>query len=130
MTKKQAHYIFGKVKNALLHSGYEVILTKKMNLNDLDDAVRFREAKGYIVPDDLKIYINSNIGINDRVITLLHEMMHDLYPSWSEERVESQSKQVFKNLTVPQLGFLQFFVMTRPEIKSAMTRHQSHSPLC
>ena len=129
MTKKEAHYIFSKIKDILLHSGYEVVLSSNMNVSK-EEYIRFREAKGYIVPDELRIYINKGIGINDRVITLVHELLHEIYPSWQEKRVEKESKAIFKNLTVPQLGFLQFFVMTKTEINSALKRHQAHSPLC
>lgn len=128
MTPKEALNIFAKIKNALLHSGYEVVLSNKMDVST-GGYIRFREAKGYIVPDELRIYINKGIGINDRVITLVHELLHEIYPTWQEERVEHKSKQIFKNLTVPQLGFLQFFVMTRTEINSALKSHQAHSPL-
>ncbi|MDD5605971.1 MAG: hypothetical protein PHR51_01450 [Patescibacteria group bacterium] len=129
MTKQATRYIFEKIKDALLHSGYEVVLSAKMVVAK-GEYVRFREAKGYIAPDELRIYINKNIGINDRVITLVHELLHELYPSWRELRVENQSKQIFKHLTVSQLGFLQFFVMTKSEIDAALKRHQAHSPLC
>ena len=65
-----------------------------------------------------------------RVITLVHELMHEIYPNWQEPRVERESKKVFRGLTVPQLGFFQFFVMTKGEIQSALKRQQIHSPLC
>jgi hypothetical protein len=126
---KEARTIFAKIKKTLLYSGYEVILSGKLNVST-GEHVRFREAKGYIVPDELRIYINKAIGINDRVITLVHELLHEIYPVWQEARVESQSKQIFKNLTVPELGFLQFFVMTKTELNSALKSHQAHSPLC
>ena len=129
MTKKALRHIFGKIKDTLLHSGYEVILSDKMTANK-GEYVRFREAKGYIAPDELRIYINKGIGINDRVITLVHELLHELFPVWQEARVEKESKQIFKNLTVPELGFLQYFVMTKSELNSALKRHQAHSPLC
>lgn len=129
MTKKEIRHIFGKIKDTLLHSGYEVILSNKMTA-DKGEYVRFREAKGYIAPDELRIYINKSIGINDRVITLVHELLHEIFPLWQEKRVEKESKQIFKNLTVPELGFLQFFVMTKTEINSALKLNQAHSPLC
>lgn len=92
--------------------------------------LRFRRTKGFIAPDQLKIYINQNIGVNDRVITLVHELLHEIYPEWTEPKVERESKNAFKDLTVPQLGFLQFFVMSRSELKSTLREHKAHFPIC
>lgn len=130
MVKATTKNIFRRLKETLIRSGYEVVLTKKLDQTHSFIASRFRRTKGYIVPDQLKIYINQNIGVNDRVITLVHELLHEIYPEWTEPRVERRSKNVFKDLTVPQLGFLQFFVMTRPELKAALKGHKSLSPIC
>jgi len=131
VAKTKTNNWFLKLKNTLLYSGYEVILTSvPQNGGTGKRGTRHRAAKGYIVPDELKIFINRRIGINDRVITLVHELMHEIYPNWQEPRVERESKKVFRGLTVPQLGFFQFFVMTKGEIQSALKRQQIHSPLC
>ena len=130
MAKIKTKNIFKKLKSTLLYSGYEVVLTKQLGQMRLMSSFRFRRTKGFIAPDQLRIYINQNIGVNDRVITLVHELLHEIYPEWTEPRVERESKNTFKDLTVPQLGFLQFFVMSRPELKSALKEHRSHSPIC
>ena len=88
-----------------------------------------RGSKGYILPDDLAIFINKTIGVNDRVITLVHELLHEIYPEWQEQRVDRSSKRIFNHLTVPQLGFLQYFVMLPAEIK-AMLKSNQLSPAC
>lgn len=130
MAKIKTKDIFRRLKETLLRSGYEVILTNKLGRTNLVSAVRFRRTKGYIAPDQLRIYINQGIGVNDRVITLVHELLHEIYPEWTEPQVERESKSVFKDLTVPQLGFLQFFVMTKPELRVALKGHKSNSPIC
>lgn len=117
--------MFGKLKKTLLESGYQVILT--------DNVARGRGkasgVKGYIVPDDLRIYINKRIGINDRVETLIHELLHEIYSTWGERRVNENAKKTFKELTVSQLGFLQFFIMSPTEIKQ-MLKANHLSPIC
>ncbi|HCL47839.1 TPA: hypothetical protein DHW58_02535 [Patescibacteria group bacterium] len=130
MSKTNIKNLFRKLKSTLLYSGYEVILTGVPQSGVNKRGARHRAAKGYIVPDELKIFINRRIGVNDRVITLIHELMHEIYPDWQEPRVESESKKMFRGLTVPQLGFFQFFVMTNAEVQSALKRQQVHSPIC
>lgn len=126
--KTNTKTIFNKLKTTLLRSGYEVILVNK--LVPKKAATRSRGVKGYIVPDELKIYISKSIGINDRVITLIHELLHELYPQWSETKVEQECKSIFRGLKVSQLGWLQFFVMTKAEMQSALKQLETHSPIC
>jgi len=130
MDKNKNKTNFADLKGVLLHSGYEVVLTKKISPRGHHPSHKFREAKGFIVPDQLKIYINRSISVNDRVITLIHELFHELYPTWQESTVERNCKQAFRELTVSQLGFLQFFVMTRPEMAAAIKRLHTTSPIC
>lgn len=113
--------IFSRLKKTLLNSGYQVILTDRFVRRAGGLA---RGSKGYILPDDLKIFINKTIGVNDRVITLVHELLHEVYPTWQEQQVDRASKRIFNHLTVPQLGFLQFFVMLPGEIKAMLKSNQ------
>ena len=121
--------IFKKLKDTLLASGYEVILTKS---NDWSRSRlgQHRGIKGYIAPDELKIYVSQTIGINDRVITLIHELLHEISPRWSESRVEATAKRIFQSLSVTQLGFLQFFVITPKENQRLLRHQQLSSPIC
>ena len=127
--KTNTKTIFNKLKTTLLQSGYEVILVSKL-LPKKSRHTRSRGVKGYIVPDELKIYINKAIGINDRVITLIHELLHEIYPQWPERKVERECKQIFRGLKVSQLGWLQFFVMTKAEMQNALKQLETHSPIC
>jgi len=114
--------MFNKLKKVLLHSGYQVILTR--NISKHEPKAIACGVKGYILPDSLKIFINKNFGINDKVVTLIHELLHEIYPSKSEHQVDKLSKKVFKDLNVSQLGFLQFFVMSPAEIQSMLRSNQ------
>lgn len=122
--------IFNKLKKTLIDSGYEVILMTANRWPKADVYHRRRGIKGYIVPDEMKIYINQSIGINDRVVTLIHELLHEIFPDWSEDRVETNAKKIFKSLSVPQLGFFQFFVVTPSETKKLLSQHRLASPIC
>jgi hypothetical protein len=126
--KTNTKTIFNKLKTTLLRSGYEVILVSK--LMPKKSGALSRGVKGYIVPDELRIYISKAMGINDRVITLIHELLHELYPQWSEVKVEQECKSIFRGLRVSQLGWLQFFVMTKAEMQSALKQLETHSPIC
>ena len=119
--------MFNKLKRVLLESGYKVILTSNVSRSNKKGSAR--GIKGYIVPDDLKIYINKNIGVNDRVVTLVHELLHEIYPVWAENKVNQSAKRIFQTLTVPQLGFLQFFIMVPAEIR-AMLKSNNLSSVC
>ncbi|MFA5270170.1 MAG: hypothetical protein WC400_00965, partial [Patescibacteria group bacterium] len=120
-TKMKYANIFRRLKRILLNSGYRVILTDRFIRRKGGLA---RGSKGYILPDDLTIFINKTIGVNDRVVTLIHELLHEVYPAWQEQQVDRTSKRIFNHLTVPQLGFLQFFVMLPGEIKAMLKSNQ------
>ncbi|MFH0905232.1 MAG: hypothetical protein V1826_00715 [bacterium] len=129
--KTKIKNIFNKLRRTLVYSGYDVVLTTKLKPSSGNHRARYRGVKGYIAPDQLRIYVSRKLPVNDRVITLIHELLHELYPTWTEPRVERQSKSIFRHLTVPQLGFLQFFVMSRIEIGSMLKqRAPQHSPIC
>lgn len=114
--------MFSKLKKVLLHSGYQVILTG--NISKHEPKAMACGVKGYILPDSLKIFVNKSFGINDRVITLIHELLHDIYADKSEYQVDRLSKKIFSSLNVSQLGFLQFFVMSPTEIQSMLKSNQ------
>ncbi|RLC37686.1 hypothetical protein DRH29_01155 [candidate division Kazan bacterium] len=128
--KNKNKNIFRKLRSILINSGYDVVLTGRFNPPRDIRGLRFRSVKGYIAPDSLKIYINKAMPVNDRVITLIHELLHEMYPVWTESKVERESKNIFQSLTVPQLGFIQFFVMTKPEINRTLKQQPFHSPIC
>ena len=117
--------MFDKLKDILLHSGYRVILTKKI---EKDNRGGFsRGIKGYILPDQLKIFINKRFGANDRVVTLIHELLHEIHPSKTESQVDRLSKTIFNDLNVSQLGFLQFFIMSPAEIRLTLKANQHNA---
>lgn len=119
---KNKNKMFDKLKNILLHSGYRVILTKKIEKDSHSGLSR--GVKGYILPDQLNIFINKSFGVNDRVVTLIHELLHEIHPSKTENQVDKLSKTIFNDLNVSQLGFLQFFIMSPTEIRLTLKANQ------
>jgi len=97
--------MFLKLKNTLVESGYDVRLTNKFK----------DSAKGQIEPDTLIIFVNGNLELNDRALTLIHELFHEIFPEWDERRIEQVACRTFEKLTVSQLGFFQFFVLKKGE---------------
>ena len=122
---KNKNKMFDKLKNILIHSGYRVILTKKIEKDS--HAGLSRGIKGYILPDQLQIFINKSFRVNDRVVTLIHELLHEIYPSKTENQVDKMSKTIFSDLNVSQLGFLQFFIMSPVEIRSTLKANQHNA---
>jgi hypothetical protein len=103
---------FRKLKNALIDQGYDIVLTSRCINSPTGIARQLEETvKGYIEPDEGKIYINKKLALNDRVVTLIHELIHEIKPRWSELKVESEAVRLFKKLTVSELGFFQYFVL-------------------
>ena len=105
-----------------MYSGYEVILAPHISpaKGDFDCYVRFREARGLIAPDELKIFVNKTLSVSERVITLIHELLHEAFPAWEEAKVETTAQDTFSRLTRSQLGFFQFFVMTSQEVQATL----------
>jgi hypothetical protein len=70
--------------------------------------------KGYIDPVNDRIVIRRGLAAEDRALTLLHEIVHDCYPDWSEEDVEACAQFVYERLSKHDRGIVQFLA-TDPE---------------
>jgi hypothetical protein len=70
--------------------------------------------KGYIDPANDRIVIRRGLPAEDRARTLLHEIVHDCYPDWSEADVEECAQFVYENLSNSDQGIVQFLA-TDPE---------------
>jgi Zn-dependent peptidase ImmA (M78 family) len=92
-----------ELKDNFIKNGYSVVLVPKFK--------RFgKKVEGYICQDTLEIYIEKNLPLEERVITLLHELIHDIHEDWSEEKVENEARKIYQNLSDRDLGFLEFLV--------------------
>ena len=54
---------------------------------------------GYIDPETDRIIIRRNLSMKERAITLLHEIVHECYPEWSEEDVEACAQYTYTQLS-------------------------------
>ena len=105
----------------LEESGFAVALAGEKRL--LEEAakpsamVRARTAvaapvkiKGLILPDEYRILVNRELGLEERVKTVLHELIHLQAPDLSEAATERQALTLYKHLTPSELGQLEFLV--------------------
>jgi hypothetical protein len=66
--------------------------------------------KGLILPDQYRILVNRELGLEERVKTVLHELIHLQAPDLSESVTERQTLTLYKHLTPNELGQLEFLV--------------------
>ncbi len=95
---------FKIIKRNLIYSGYSVVLISRFRGYGKDSV------KGFIAPDTLQIFINKSLDLEERVRTLIHELLHDHYPKWDEKLIENKTQEIYRNLNKEEKGFLQFFV--------------------
>lgn len=66
--------------------------------------------KGLILPDENRILINQELGLEERVKTVLHELIHLQAPEMSEAATEAATLALYRDLTTEQLGRFEFLV--------------------
>lgn len=70
--------------------------------------------KGYIDPLTDRIIIRRDLSLEERSLTLLHEIVHECYPQWSEADVEACAQYTYQNLSETDRGIIHFLA-TDPE---------------
>lgn len=68
------------------------------------------QIKGLIAPDQNTIYINEELSLEERVKTVLHEMIHLSDSDLSEEQTEELALDIYQGLGDDELGYLEFLV--------------------
>lgn len=107
---------FAPLKRALERSGFSVVVKNEAELLKLTKkaGARPRAGKprilGLIVPDDLIIAINHALPKEERIKTLLHELIHLEYPKLSERVTEQATVKLFRQLSDSELGYLEFLL--------------------
>jgi len=66
--------------------------------------------KGLILPDEYRILVNRDLELDERVKTVLHELIHLRSPEIGEQRTEKEAHRLYRQLTPNQLGRLEFLV--------------------
>ena len=61
--------------------------------------------KGFIEPDNDIILINNNLSDEEKIITIIHEFLHEIYPEWPENKVEKNCHLIWNNMSVEDKHF-------------------------
>ena len=108
---------FGQLKKIFLDSGYEIRFfpSRKLEQLALDSPSEVKRhvhsnIMGLIMPDENAIGIADELEIDEKVATLIHELIHLSDSSIDEEEVEAYTVELESSLTPAQFGFLQFLV--------------------
>ena len=91
--------MLNKIKYYILEGTYEIKFISSFR--------RFKgiPIKGFIEPDTDTILINNNMSDSEKIITIIHEFLHEIKPNWSENQVEKKSLQLFRSMTSPDQLF-------------------------
>lgn len=69
---------------------------------------------GYLDPENDRIIIRRNLNPEERAVTLLHELVHQCYPEWSEADVEACALYAYDRLSDQDRAIVSFLA-TDPE---------------
>ena len=72
---------------------------------------------GYIDPLNDRIIIRRGLSIEERALTLLHEIVHECYPEWSEEDVEACAQYTYQQLSEDDQGIVAFLATDPSETR-------------
>jgi len=61
--------------------------------------------KGFFNPETDTILINQNLTKKEKITTIIHEFLHELYPEWSENKVEKTCIKLYKDLNKKDYEF-------------------------
>ena len=120
-TNDQPTISISQLLRLLDESGFEVRLAPEKRLLEAaarpEHRVRASAAvaeavkiKGLILPDDYQILVNRSLPLEERVKTVIHELIHLQAPELSEGATERQAQLLYRGLTPGQLGRLEFLV--------------------
>ena len=108
---------FAQLKKTFLDSGYEIRLIPRRQLEGmaLDAPAEVKRhldtnIMGLIIPDENAIGIASDLVVDEKATTLLHELIHLWDDLIAEEDVEAMTVDLEDTMTRGQFGFLQFLV--------------------
>lgn len=115
MKAKKSTIRFTDLRKAFEKSDFEVILidVKKLTSLSAKQSARKRATAdnsilGLILPDESQIAINKGLPLEDKVKTLLHELVHLYDPKLTENQTEKAALTMFEDLSEEELGYLEF----------------------
>ncbi|MFA4931101.1 MAG: hypothetical protein WC570_04530 [Patescibacteria group bacterium] len=91
--------IIKKIKKYILEGEYEIKFVKNFR--------RFQgiPVKGFIEPDNNKILINNNLSHQEKITTIIHEFLHEIFPQWSENKVEKECRKLYHQMSSSDIHF-------------------------
>lgn len=66
------------------------------------------QISGYLDPEHDRIIIRRGLGMHERAVTLLHELVHQCYPDWSEADVEACAVYTYDRLSEEDRAIVTF----------------------
>ena len=107
--------IINNLKNILYQTGYHVILISDVQIKNIAGiSEHFSQdqglVKGLFLPDKFEIIINRSLSKKEKVLTLIHELIHIDKPKLKENSVEKATLILFSQLNPAELGFFEFAV--------------------
>lgn len=102
-----------KIKNLLFNEGYHILVCSDSHLNRLSGISAAysradRSIKGLSLPDKYEIVINKSLNTKERVLTLIHELIHLLDEKLSEHQTERKTQIIYSSLSESDLGLFEF----------------------
>lgn len=91
----------------------KIISDNEYEIKFIRDFRRFRgiPVKGFIEPDNDTILICRNLSHEEKIITIIHELLHEIKPHWSENKVETHSNRLFQNLKKSERRFFENLII-------------------
>jgi hypothetical protein len=108
---------FAQLKKAFVESGFEIRFFPRHTLERLalDAPAQVKrhfdsDIMGLIMPDENVIGLAEDLSNEERVATLIHELIHLVDEDLDEEDVETATLEIENTLDRSQFGFFQFLV--------------------
>lgn len=106
---------FKQLKDTIYEEGFQILVysdskVRRMAGFSYKHLKEKNTVKGAILPDKNEIIINSALDLKERVLTLIHELVHIIQPKYSERKTESETHKIYHRLKDPDLGYLEFAV--------------------
>lgn len=106
---------FQNLKGVLSKEGYHILVFTDSQVKRISgfSSVLCQEdknIKGLVLPDRNEIIINKKLLLKERVLTLIHELIHILLPRLSETKTEKEAKKLYSEFSDSDLGFFEFAV--------------------
>jgi hypothetical protein len=93
--------LINKIKNLIIEGNYEIKFVKTFR------GFGNTPIKGFIMPENDTILINKNLDDREKIITIIHEFLHEIEPNWPEHKVERQCLTLFRQLSPLDQKFFQ-----------------------